>query len=394
MNFLVGDNMNAVRAMVLMLLLQACSSESGDGASNVKKPLSPPTKATRYEYQGQFLGSDLGTLYAGVIGEKEVAGQVLRRMKYGTGITSPGELSESTFGVEVWMDQPDVDTFVLGGFSKSRGDKPTVDEATLDEPVEVNLNPPIGVEQTATGSGVAKMVDGQMLSAAGTLTYTMVSDNETVPTKMGTVSGCRHFALSVQVGGQVVPPPFTDLPIKGDVWYHPELGFVAVDVPDLNGSMDLTKLLDGGDPSGETNTIQGVGIVSAETGGVFELNTYNVNGQLDATKMKHAKMLLELRWADEETAKTHDAPAWPAVNIEFGTAWGVFSYDLTESPGSIFHLEENGLGYRYWYAFVDEAAKNEPGPDGISYHIKVSADTSITPPLRCSARIFYHRLQQ
>ena len=60
-----------------------------------------------------------------------------------------------------------------------------------------------------------------------------------------------------------------------------------------------------------------------------------------------------------------------------------------QSPVSIFHPEENKQGFTYWYAYVNEAAKNEPGENGILYRIKVTFPDYMTSPVRVTARIRY-----
>ena len=81
------------------------------------------------------------------------------------------------------------------------------------------------------------------------------------------------------------------------------------------------------------------------------------------------------------------------AQVNFGTMGGMyyFPHELIESPVSVFFPEENGNGFRYWYAFVDQAAKNQD-ENGISYTISVDKDASL-PELRVTARIAYEILQ-
>jgi hypothetical protein len=76
-------------------------------------------------------------------------------------------------------------------------------------------------------------------------------------------------------------------------------------------------------------------------------------------------------------------------HVEFGTVWGVYPYQLVESPVSLFHPEENGKGYKYWVGYVDQAAKNESS-NGIAYHIGVNLPDYVSSPVRVTARILYH----
>jgi hypothetical protein len=364
------------------LALSAC--DPGADGVDVKVPFGNVTPTTRFVLTGTMPFVTTNTFYSGSIGTTEAHGRTYQRFRVGYDIASPAELNETTKGTEFVVQLPTPDTFVIGGFEDV-----SVMVGVLDAPLEINLAPPVGVPQAVSASGVLTPVEGEGKAASGTATYTLIDDDETVVTNLGVVSGCRHFTAAGSLTGDAIPAPLQGVEITGDIWYHPDLGVVKWDLPIVNAGMDLDSVIDQGDTSGDSNSIRQVGVVSAETGSVFELDTYDVHNAFDATKMQHARMLLELRWADEEWAKTGSAPAYPGVNIEFGTAWGIFGYELVESPVSIFHPEENGKGYKYWYAYVDEAAKNEPGADGIAYHVRVTADTSFTPALRCSARIYY-----
>ena len=60
------------------------------------------------------------------------------------------------------------------------------------------------------------------------------------------------------------------------------------------------------------------------------------------------------------------------------------------SPISLFHPSENGQGFTYWIAYVDQAAKNEAGGNGIAYHAGVTLPDFVSSPMRVSGRIVYH----
>ena len=75
--------------------------------------------------------------------------------------------------------------------------------------------------------------------------------------------------------------------------------------------------------------------------------------------------------------------------MEFQTVWGYFPFQLIKSFESIFHPEENKEGFTYWYAYVDEAAKNEPGENGILYKITVTATDNMSAPVLVTAQIHY-----
>src|SRR5690606_14212728 len=114
---------------------------------------------------------------------------------------------------------------------------------------------------------------------------------------------------------------------------------------------------------------KGMGVVSPDNR-TFRLSTYDRAGEFDADKTVHAKMLLELRWVDEDKARTDEFPA--LFSPDFGTVIGMFPASFVSSPISLLHPAENGKGYTFWYAFVDQAAKNEPGEGGIAYHAGVT----------------------
>ncbi len=177
-----------------------------------------------------------------------------------------------------------------------------------------------------------------------------------------------------------------NLPIEMSVWYHPAFGVVKVQIPMFEVGMDIDGEHDCGDPLADGfNAIQKVGVVEAG-GERFSLNVYDCAGDFAADKNTHAKMLLELRFADEDLAKSTTPP--PVVE-EFGTVFGYFPETLVQSPVSIFHPEENGHGFVYWYALVDQAAKNAAGDNGISYRIEVRPTDYQVSAVRATARIVY-----
>ena len=118
----------------------------------------------------------------------------------------------------------------------------------------------------------------------------------------------------------------------------------------------------------------------------FELSTHDLKGNFDADPKQHAKMLLEIRYLDENAAKNDPMPE---VNVEFGTVMGYFPSQLVESPVSIFFPEENGEGYKYFISYVDQAAKGNDKP--ISYRISVTGGESVKP-MRVTARIYYYKV--
>jgi hypothetical protein len=160
----------------------------------------------------------------------------------------------------------------------------------------------------------------------------------------------------------------------------PEIGIgtVMTDSSDC-GSMDASNY----------RIIRKNGVVDSSSS--FNLDTYDCDGQkIAADKNTHASMLLELRWVDETQAKTDTQPA---PKVEFGTTMGYFPNAMAGSPTSIFHPEENGKGFKYWYSYVNQAAKNSPGGNSETYHIKVGAVAGLSP-VRVTARIYYKVLPE
>jgi hypothetical protein len=123
----------------------------------------------------------------------------------------------------------------------------------------------------------------------------------------------------------------------------------------------------------------------------FQISTYDDCGQqFDADKDEHAQMLLELRWDDDAKAKA-GAPdtLGPMLHIKFSTVWGEFFAAPVTMQVSALHPEENGQGFNYLYAFVNQAAKNESS-NGISYNISVRVDSGASP-IRATGRIYYKK---
>lgn len=253
---------------------------------------------------------------------------------------------------------------------------------TLSEPIEIN------VDEMETGEIRDATIE---LSALGqtipvSVTYGPVEDDVTLMSAMGPVIGCRKYAVSGTF--TMAGLPLTDTLIEGTGYVHPTLGLVGWEAPDLGIGMSMSGTSNYGDATEGFNVIEMTDILTAANTH-FSLHTYDRIGQWDADKNTHAKMLLEMRWADPTVAVTHDAPDPLMASVTFGTMGGLyyFPHDLVESPVSIFFPEENGNDFRYWYAFVDQAAKNQD-ENGISYSISVNKDSTL-PDLRVTARIGY-----
>jgi hypothetical protein len=396
-----GRRVHGLTVLVLGMALAACGSGGGGEA-----PIAADTEygqfsteTTVWNAQGSVPGISTNKFILASAGPKVVGGVTLQRMKLAYDIPGPEKITDpETKGFEVWLTRQDKDDFVIGGFAEKG-----VISGTLDAPLSLNIRPPIGVDQTTTVSGTTVTPDDPTpKSATLTAKWQLVSDNATVITDtLGTVTGCRHFSGTLNASGPGIPGGLGDLlsqaNLKAEAWYHDDLGIVAGGLPDLGLKLGLAGQEDYG--------VAGPGWIAAKkvkvlqgTDNEFKLDTYDRKGELDATKYVHNPMYLELRWANEDDAKNHAAPAAPMVVIRFADTMGYFfdSYSgyvgdagpMVESPVSVFHPEENGKGYKYWYVAGHGADKNLPGADGINYYISVSKD-SILPPLRVTARIVY-----
>lgn len=315
-----------------------------------------------------------------------VDGRTYTRFSSKPSVDAPGE----TFSVFMNWTRNQVE-FVGGEvFWTNNGatpaDVPFVSGVT-DSPVVVNLNPPLGVDQTVNVKGTAFLGDpadpanGTVIDV--TATYRAVEKDTTVQTSLGSFSGCTRFTGETDLYGTVV---------NAEAWYHPEFGMMKghLDWPEPNGStLDLTGILDFGDPAATTNTIRKMGILD-DSSPAWKISTYEVNNDIDADRTKHAKMLLELRYVDDEYATRSELQ--PQVSIEFGTTFGYFGHVLLPSPVSFFHPEENGRGYTFWWAFVDQASnKWDPGSD--TYRINVDQLSGNPGPIQVTGRIIYHRVE-
>jgi hypothetical protein len=256
----------------------------------------------------------------------------------------------------------------------------------FDTPLSVKIDAPLGTAQPVSLSGTYTPTGSTTPSTvAATGQYTLVEKDTVVDTDLGAVAGCNHYSGTLSSTSTIIPEALRGISIDGDLWYHPSYGVVAFKAPNLGLETRMKDTNDCGekDASGH-RAIRKVAIVDASRG-KFELSSYECAGTFDADKNSHSKMLLELRWADEAQAKTTNMPT---NAYQFKTVMGIFPSMLTQSPVSILHPEENGKGFVYWIAYVDQAAKNEAGSNGISYGVTVPAPTGL-PAVRASARIYY-----
>ncbi len=378
---------SSVRLVFACLWIGAagCGS-SGEGGSF--DPESSPYGERTPTTQASFAVKSTGTLVdvsadpqrtTEVVGQKTVGSATYDRMAI---IKSDGTQTD-----EYWLKTNPDNTVECAGIDlQGPTTKALLGGGTLalDPPVKLNIDAPVGAAQTLSVSGSFSLAGtGVAVPVTATGQYTLVEKDAVVQTDMGPLSGCNHYTGSISSAMAALPEAFRTKPLTGELWFHPSFGVVAFNAPDLGLSSTMKETNDCGatDASGH-RTIRKVAIVDA-TNSDYELSVYNCTGGFFADKTVHAKMLLEMRFADETLAKTATEPA----NVyKFRSVFGTFGAILTQSPVSILHPEENGKGYVYWIAYVDQAAKNGIGDNGISYGVTV---TGTTTPVRASARIYY-----
>jgi len=387
----VGDHMDTtatnLRFAWVCIGLAGLVAACGGGSEDVKRPLDPPGRDTQATYEVGVTEGGVVEAQVRFVGETTFNGQAWE--KYEFAYPKP----EGTKMSHVYGVASEGRRIVLAGGDVvyPPGDIRHKDYVvTLDEPVAIDLDEvPVGAEQTTQVSGTIQITGQPAIHAGGTATWKKTAVDAVVETKMGTVAGVEVYegeAVLTEGEGHWVLDAVKGLTVHGKAWVHPKMGLLKYETPEFPIGGGLVGSRSCGDPTaGDTNTIQAVGIVSPQQP-VFELDTSDCSGEWDADKMRHAQMLLELRFADDDKARTSDAVP---VSVTFGTAWGWFPFQLLPSPVSIFHPEENGQGYTFWYAYVNEGAKNEPGDNGILYRIEVRSTDYQTSPVRAAARIHY-----
>lgn len=362
-----------------------CGDDAGGGGTG-KEPFGVVSEAVAGSFEVASADGTVRRYEARRVGTKSVAG-----VDYGEWALGDFTVGEPSRGGRVWLTwEPEAERVVVAGgevYWPENGLVPAGEpfvSGTFDSPVELDALPPVGEPQTLPVKATVFVGDPasptQTVDIDAVATWTLSEVGVTVATAAGPVAGCRVYEGSAEVLGEIHHASLT---------YHPELGFIAgeLDYPPPNGfAADLAGLVDFGVAQSGMNIIKGMGTVSPEQR-TFRLSTYDRAGAFDADKTVHAKMLLELRWVDEAKAKTDEFPALFAP--DFGTAIGYFPSSIVSSPVSLLHPAENGQGFTFWYAFVDEAAKNEPGEGGIAYHAGVTLPDFVSSPMRVTGRIVY-----
>jgi len=368
-----------VLLLALACPVAACGGGDEAGGGSVEKPLSLDEESVERVYDFVNLYGDTDRMVMKQTGTRTISG-----VEYSVIWAGNPDVGAKD-GPEMWVNwDRETDRIEFAGGEIYWSGSGVVPEGepfatgTLDEPAVIEMDIPVGEPQTVTVKGDFVFGAGAEPFGELTLTYTLEEEGVTADSPMGPIPNCRRYTGSTEVLGTA---------FEGELVMHDVLGNVSawVNFPPPDGiSLDMRELKDWGTASEGYNELQGMTMVGPESSH-FRLDTYDANGAFDADKNTHAKMLLELRFADPAKAATDTEPA---VLVEFGTAWGMFPHILASSPISIFHPEENGQGYTYWIAVVDQAAKNEP-ENGIAYHVSVTSPDYNTQNVRVSARIIY-----
>ena len=291
--------------------------------------------------------------------------------------------SEAQMLISPWPVKKNVRHLTFGGYTSNSGEgtKPK-------QPVDIEL-PELGQTEEGSGEFTVKL-PGMPIAVDVPFDWTVKLEEEdiTIDTPSGTYSGVRHYTGSGRISEGPLSEFLGDTEFTGEVYFSPTFGFpVKYKVNGINFDGDLESTWDYGDPDGTGyRVMKKTGVINSENPS-FSLSTYDLKGNFDADPKSHAKMLLEIRYLDENAAKNDPMPA---VDVEFGTVMGYFPAQLIESPFSIFFPEEDGNDYKYFIAYVDQAAKSRNDP--ISYHVSVSGGESVKP-LRVTARIYYNKIQ-
>lgn len=383
-------------SILTTIAMWSCTEKDEGSEANVQEdPYEKWDDNTAYVYEGTVPSNPDAVLKAEIVPGTQIVidGRTYNEYKAGFVASKDDDLAALTTATATGTASVDEDGTVYISSFEGNGAVATLvgvpelnvfsgETVTFDPPMVINMDEmKVGETRNATIS-----VNVAEISVPVTVSYGPVEDGVTLMTAMGPVQGCRKYHVSGSFEYEGFP--MTGTTIEGNGYYHPSLGLVGWEAPDLGIGMTMSGTTNFGDATEGFNIIQKTDVLRGGHAS-FTLDTYDRIGQFDADKNTHAKMLLELRWADPDVAQTHDAPHDLMAPVTFGTMGGLyyFPHELLESPVSVFFPEENGNGFRYWYAFVDQAAKNQ-SENGISYTIKVDKDTTL-PDLRVTARIGY-----
>jgi len=412
----IGFTVSAGIAFASIYLISGCGllAPKGESTPNAKTPFDSWGVNTIFNNRGTYsLTAAAQDLQAGRVktNDTTLGGVAYDLYKAALGVQS-GQLLDTTTAnsTTIWANRlSDGSMKIAGGRDKGLLASvlppivPGVNGSTLvlDSPFTLKTKPALNTQQSssATGKLYSAANPGAPTNFNVDIKYTRDQENVTATTSMGAVEGCSHFSVTATPKGALaILANLANIAFTGEAWYHETFGLVAYKCPALGLDAGMNGESDYGTATQGKNTIRKVQVVDASHP-VFELNTYDRAKKNDADKMSHAQMLLEFRWASDSLARNGAEPSYLAAvtliatNNTLGYSFEDnrfgWSPPLVASPVSIFHPEENGKGYKYWYVYINEAAKNEPGANNVSYLIRVSQGGFIPPALRCSARIMY-----
>ena len=352
-------------------------SSSGSGSFNAEKSAyGDPTETSVAAIDLSMLGEAKKLHILSKSGESEFDGQTLDVIDVKIEGNSEAKMLFSPFPVT-----KNTKKIVFGGYHSNSGEGITPEKA-----VEIDL-PELGETTSGNGNFTVKL-PGMPIEVEVPLdwTLTLEEENVSIETPNGSYSGLRHYTGSGKITEEPLGEFLGGTEFTGDVYFSPTLGIpVKYKLNGVNFEGDLESVWDFGDPDETGPKIIKKSDTLDSSKLSFGLSTYEVKGEFDADHQTHAKMLLEIRYLDEDAAKNDPMPE---LNVEFGTVFGYFPSQIVESPVSIFFPEENGEGYKYFIAYVDQAAKNRDEP--VSYRISVSHDGTVKP-VRVTARIYYNK---
>ena len=359
------------------LLAVSCSGGSSDSFNAEKSPYGAPTVTSNIEINAGMLANEKKPHVLVKSGSSEFGGKIFDVID----VKIDGN-TEAKMLISPWPVTKDVRHLTFGGYTSNSGEgtKPK-------QPVDIEL-PELG--ETAEGSGEFTIkLPGMPLEVDVSFEWTVKLEEEdvSISTPSGSYSGLRHYTGSGKISEGPLSEFLGDTEFTGEVYFSPTFGFpVLYKVNGINFNGDLESVWDYGDPDETGYRVMKKSAVINSENPSFELSTHDLKGNFDADPNQHAKMLLEIRYLDEDAAKNDPMPE---INVEFGTVMGYFPSQLVESPFSIFFPEENE-GFKYFIAYVDQAAKGHNGP--ISYRISVTGGESVKP-LRVTARIYYNKIE-
>lgn len=274
----------------------------------------------------------------------------------------------------------------------------------FDLPAVVDLTEPVGVASKQKVEGLANILfnpEGEHETFTGPfdLTWTILSVDQTVETAIGDLAGCIHAKAELTLH---------DRSISIYLWFKNNIGIVAIEA-DLGPLLGVQK----------AQLVQSVATTTGEDGIVLTkttvLNAENArrttlvtsecavfdwadNGSCQADKDLPATILVEVRWADDERAKTDERPEVSAIYGMQQTvidSEDMLAIELFPLPDSILHPEESGRGYRFWVGVGElDAAKTRVNSTTFMVALTDFGSKLAIDDLRVSIKIAYHQYVQ